>query len=45
MMSKDGVFDPKAVDLMADSFVEMGVLDKKPQPADMIVDRFVPAKP
>jgi len=45
MMSKDGTFDPKAVDLMADSFVEMSVLDKKPQSADMIVDRFVPAKP
>jgi ABC-type nitrate/sulfonate/bicarbonate transport system substrate-binding protein len=44
MMSKDGTFDPKAVDFMANSFVEMGEIDKKPEPAAMLTTRFVPAR-
>ena len=43
--SKDGVFDPKAVEFMAQSFVEMGLIDHKPTAKEMIDSRFVPAKP
>jgi NitT/TauT family transport system substrate-binding protein len=42
--SKDGTFDPKAVEFMAQSFVDMGLIDKKPTAAAMIDPQFVPAK-
>jgi ABC-type nitrate/sulfonate/bicarbonate transport system substrate-binding protein len=42
--SKDGTFDPQAVEFMAQSFVEMGLIDKKPTAEAMIDARFVPAK-
>jgi len=42
--SKTGVFDPKAVEFMAQSFVDMGLIDKKPTAEAMIDSRFVPAK-
>jgi ABC-type nitrate/sulfonate/bicarbonate transport system substrate-binding protein len=42
--SKDGTFNPKAVDFMAQSFVEMGLIEKKPTAEAMIDARFVPAK-
>ena len=45
MMSKDGMFDPKAVQFMAELFVEMGVLDKTPTADDIRTTRFVPARP
>jgi len=43
--SKDGVFDPKAVEFMAQSFVEMGLIDHKPTAEEMVTTKFVPAKP
>jgi len=42
--SKDGTFDPQAVEFMAQSFVEMGLIEKKPTADQMIDARFVPAK-
>jgi ABC-type nitrate/sulfonate/bicarbonate transport system substrate-binding protein len=42
--SKDGTFDPQAVEFMAQSFVDMGLIDKKPTAESMIDARFVPAK-
>jgi ABC-type nitrate/sulfonate/bicarbonate transport system substrate-binding protein len=42
--SKDGTFDPQAVEFMAQSFVDMGLIDKKPSADSMIDSRFVPAK-
>ena len=42
--SKDGTFDPKAVEFMAQSFVDMGLIDHKPKPEEMIDARFVPVK-
>ena len=44
MLSTTGVFDPKAVELLKDSYVEMGLLDKKPDDAQIFTTRFVPAK-
>jgi ABC-type nitrate/sulfonate/bicarbonate transport system substrate-binding protein len=42
--SKDGVFDAKAVALLAESFIGMGVLDKKPADSELFTTQFVPAK-
>jgi ABC-type nitrate/sulfonate/bicarbonate transport system substrate-binding protein len=44
-LSKDGTFDPKGVDVLRDSFVELGILDKKPTDDQMIDTRFLPVKP
>ena len=44
MMSDDGRFDPKAVAVLKDSFVEMNILDKKPEDSVLFTTRFVPAK-
>jgi ABC-type nitrate/sulfonate/bicarbonate transport system substrate-binding protein len=44
MLSDTGVFDPKAVALLKDSYVDMGLLDKKPDDAQIFTTRFVPAK-
>jgi ABC-type nitrate/sulfonate/bicarbonate transport system substrate-binding protein len=44
-LSKDGVFDPKGVDVLRESFVQLGILDK-PAPDDQILTtRFVPVRP
>lgn len=45
MMSDDGVFDPKAVDVLKASFVEMNILKKAPANDVLFTTRFVPAKP
>ena len=45
MLIDDGVFDPKAVAVLKDSFVEMGILDKKPRDDELFTSRFVPVKP
>ena len=42
--SKDGTFDMQAVEFMAQSFVEMGLIDHKPTADQMITTKFVPAK-
>ena len=42
--SKDGVFDAKSVALLAESFIGMGVLEKKPADSELFTTKFVPAK-
>jgi ABC-type nitrate/sulfonate/bicarbonate transport system substrate-binding protein len=42
MMSKDGAFDQRSLDHLARSFVELGILDTRPNPRDLITTKFVP---
>jgi ABC-type nitrate/sulfonate/bicarbonate transport system substrate-binding protein len=44
-LSKDGVFDPKGVDVLRQSFVELGMLDKPPTDDQILTTKFVPVKP
>lgn len=41
----DGRFDPKAIGIIKDSFIDMGILDKKPADDQLFTTRFVPVKP
>ena len=41
----DGHFDPKAVAILKDSFIDMGILDSKPSDDQLFTTRFVPVKP
>jgi NitT/TauT family transport system substrate-binding protein len=41
----DGHFDPKAIAVLKDSFVDMGILDTKPADDQLFTTRFVPVKP
>jgi ABC-type nitrate/sulfonate/bicarbonate transport system substrate-binding protein len=45
MLSDDGVFNPKAIELLKTSFVEMDILKSKPEDAVLFTTKFVPAKP
>lgn len=45
MLSDDGTFDPEALAVLKDSFVELGLLDKKPTDDAMLTRQFVPVKP
>jgi len=42
IFSADGVFDPKAVAALKDSFLEMGLLKDKPDDSVMFTTKFVP---
>jgi NitT/TauT family transport system substrate-binding protein len=44
MMSDDGVFDPKALTVIKQSFTEMGILDAAPKDDEVLTRQFVPAK-
>src|SRR5579862_5903745 len=44
MLSTDGVFDPEAVDVLKESWVEMGILDEKPNNDRLFTTKFVPVK-
>jgi len=44
MLSKDGVFLPKAMDTLVRSWVELGILTEKPDLAKMIDTEFVPPR-
>lgn len=44
MLLDDGKFDPKAVAVLKDSFVEMGILDQEPQDDQLFTTRFLPVK-
>jgi ABC-type nitrate/sulfonate/bicarbonate transport system substrate-binding protein len=41
----DGSFDPKAMAVLKDSFVDMGILDTKPADDQLFTAQFVPVKP
>ena len=45
ILSDDGHFDPHAVAILKDSFIDMGILDKKPDDAQLFTARFTPVKP
>ena len=45
MMVLDGEFDPQGLVLIKDSFVEMGILDRKPSDDEILTRRFLPVKP
>lgn len=42
--SSDGNFDPAALAVLKQSFIEMKILDKKPSDAQMLTTKFVPVK-
>lgn len=44
-LESDGHFDPEAIEALKTSFVEMGILDKKPSDDDFMTRRFVPVQP
>jgi NitT/TauT family transport system substrate-binding protein len=44
MMSDDGVFEPKALAILKQSFTEMGILDRTPKDDEILTRQFVPAK-
>jgi len=44
MFSDDGKFDPKAMAVLAKSYVELKVLPTEPDPKELIDDRFLPGK-
>jgi hypothetical protein len=41
-MSLDGRFNPKALDLLADSFVAMKLLPSKPDMATLLTEAYLP---
>ena len=43
--STDGVFDPKAVDVLKQSFIDMNMLTAKPADDQMFSTQFLPVKP
>lgn len=45
MLSTDGVFDPEAIEILKQSFVDMGILDAKPRDEEILTTKFVPVKP
>ncbi len=44
-LESDGQFDPQAIEVLKDSFVDMGILDKKPTSDELLTTRFLPVKP
>ncbi len=45
MMELDGQFDKEGLELIKDSFLDMGILDKKPNDDEILTRRFLPVKP
>jgi len=45
MLSDDGTFDTEGLEVLKDSFVELGTLDKKPDNDQMLTTKFLPVKP
>ena len=43
--TKDGTFNPEAVALISQSFIDMGLLDKRPDDSAMFTTQFVPVHP
>lgn len=44
-LSDDGTFDPKAVQVLKQSFVEMGILETMPSDGELYTTQFVPVTP
>jgi ABC-type nitrate/sulfonate/bicarbonate transport system substrate-binding protein len=45
MLELDGQFDPEGLELIKQSFVDLGMLDKKPSDDQMLTRQFLPVKP
>jgi ABC-type nitrate/sulfonate/bicarbonate transport system substrate-binding protein len=45
MLTTDGRFDPKAVEALKQSFIEMGTLDRKPADGELFTTQFLPITP
>ena len=45
MMSDDGAFDPQALEVLKQSYVETGMLATKPETDQLITTQFTPVKP
>jgi ABC-type nitrate/sulfonate/bicarbonate transport system substrate-binding protein len=45
MLLDDGHFDPQAVEILKQSFVDMGTLDRKPGNEELFTTKFLPVKP
>ena len=45
MLLDDGRFDPQAIEVIKNSWVELGVLEKLPSDDQFLTTRFVPVKP
>jgi hypothetical protein len=44
VFTSDGVFDPKAVAMLNQSFIEMGLLKETPEDSVLFTTQFVPVK-
>jgi NitT/TauT family transport system substrate-binding protein len=44
-LESDGQFDPEALEVLKTSFVDLGILDKKPNDDDFLTRKFLPVKP
>jgi ABC-type nitrate/sulfonate/bicarbonate transport system substrate-binding protein len=44
-MVDDGVFNPEGLDVLKDSFVELGMLPQKPRDDQILDKQFLPVKP
>jgi ABC-type nitrate/sulfonate/bicarbonate transport system substrate-binding protein len=45
ILSDDGQFEPKAMAVLKDSFVDLGILTEKPSDDQILTTRFLPVKP
>ncbi|HLI20028.1 MAG TPA: ABC transporter substrate-binding protein [Stellaceae bacterium] len=45
MLSDDGAFDPEAMKVLKESFIDMGILDKVPSDDEILTTKFLPVKP
>lgn len=44
-LERDGRFDPQAIETLKASYVDLGIVEKKPSTDQMLTQRFVPVKP
>jgi len=44
MLSDDGAFNPAAIEVIRNSFVDLGILDTVPEAKEIYTDKFVPVK-
>jgi hypothetical protein len=42
MFSSDGKFDAKSLDVMAQSFVDLKILDTKPDMSKLLTEKYLP---
>jgi ABC-type nitrate/sulfonate/bicarbonate transport system substrate-binding protein len=44
-LEDDGQFDPQAIEVLKQSYVDLGILDEKPRDDELLTRRFVPVTP